>query len=204
MTLRLGSKLGRFEITGVLGEGAMGTVYLAHDPQIERPVAIKTLRLGIGGDRGEEIANRFQKEAKLAGRLQHPNIVTIYEAGRDQGVDFIAMEYIDGEPLNNMLSRSGFSAAEGGSRPAGRPGARACPREGSAPPGYQAGKHPHHARRARESGGLRHRQAYSGRRPDAHGSDDRKPGLHVARADSRREARREKRLLPSASSSTSW
>jgi serine/threonine-protein kinase len=109
MTLRLGSTLGRFEITGVLGEGAMGTVYLAHDPQIERPVAIKTLRLDTGGEQGQEIANRFQKEAKLAGRLQHPNIVTIYEAGRDQGMDFIAMEYIDGESLSRMLSRSDFS-----------------------------------------------------------------------------------------------
>ncbi len=109
MTLRLGSKLGRFEITGVLGEGAMGTVYLAHDPQIERPVAIKTLRLEAGGEQAQEIANRFQKEAKLAGRLQHPNIVTIYEAGRDQGVDFIAMEFIDGEPLNRMLSKTDFS-----------------------------------------------------------------------------------------------
>jgi len=109
MTLRLGSKLGRFEITGVLGEGAMGTVYLAHDPQIDRPVAIKTLRLQTGGEQGQEIANRFLKEAKLAGRLQHPNIVTIYEAGRDQGVDFIAMEYIDGKPLTRMLSESDFS-----------------------------------------------------------------------------------------------
>ncbi len=87
----------------------MGTVYLAHDPQIERPVAIKTLRLETGGEQGEEIASRFLKEAKLAGRLQHPNIVTIYEAGRDQGVDFIAMEYIDGESLTRMLSKSGFS-----------------------------------------------------------------------------------------------
>jgi serine/threonine-protein kinase len=112
MTLRLGSKLGRFEITGVLGEGAMGTVYLAHDPQIERPVAIKTLRLETGGEQGEEIASRFLKEAKLAGRLQHPNIVTIYEAGRDQGVDFIAMEYIDGESLHRMLSKSAFSLSQ--------------------------------------------------------------------------------------------
>ncbi len=109
MTLRLGSKLGRFEITGVLGEGAMGTVYLAHDPQIERPVAIKTLRPEMGGEQGREIASRFVKEAKLAGRLQHPNIVTIYEAGRDQDVDFIAMEYIDGEPLTRLLSKSDFS-----------------------------------------------------------------------------------------------
>jgi predicted Ser/Thr protein kinase len=103
MTLKLGSTLGRFEITGVLGEGAMGTVYLAHDPQIERPVAIKTLRLDAGGE-AQEIASRFLKEAKLAGRLQHPNIVTVYEAGRDQGVDFIAMEYVDGEPLTRLLS----------------------------------------------------------------------------------------------------
>jgi len=66
MTLRVGSKLERFEITGVLGEGAMGTVYLAHDPQIERPVAIKTLRLDGGAEQSEEIANRFLKEAKLS------------------------------------------------------------------------------------------------------------------------------------------
>jgi serine/threonine protein kinase len=139
MTLRLGSKLGRFEITGVLGEGAMGTVYLAHDPQIERPVAIKTLRLGIGGERGEEIANRFQKEAKLAGRLQHPNIVTIYEAGRDQG-DFTAMGASTGSRSTTRF-RSDFPATEGGSRPAGRLALEHA-HEGSAPPGHQAGKHP--------------------------------------------------------------
>ena len=112
MTLSLGSKLGRFEITGVLGEGAMGTVYLAHDPQIERPVAVKTLRIEAGRERAEELASRFLKEAKLAGRLQHPNVVTIYEAGRDQGVDFIAMEYVDGEPLNRLLSDQDFSLSE--------------------------------------------------------------------------------------------
>ncbi len=113
MTLKLGSTLARFEITGVLGEGAMGTVYLAHDPQIERPVAVKTLRPGAGGEQAQEIASRFLKEAKLAGRLQHPNIVTVYEAGRDQGVDFIAMEYVDGEPLTRLLpSEKEFPLAE--------------------------------------------------------------------------------------------
>ncbi len=112
MTFSLGSKLGRFEITGVLGEGAMGTVYLAHDPQIERPVAVKTLRPDLYGQQAQEVATRFLKEAKLAGRLQHPNIVTIYEAGRHQGVDFIAMEYVDGEALNRLLSRPDFSLSE--------------------------------------------------------------------------------------------
>src|SRR5512141_959410 len=103
MTLRVGSKLGRFEITGVLGEGAMGTVYLAHDPQIERPVAIKTLRRDRGEEADQDLAARFLKEAKIAGRLQHPNIVTIYDAGNDQGVDFIAMEYVDGDALTRRL-----------------------------------------------------------------------------------------------------
>jgi len=112
MTLPLGSRLGRFEITGVLGEGAMGTVYLAHDPQIERPVAVKTLRLEGSQEQGKDLASRFLKEAKLAGRLQHPNIVTIYEAGRDQNTDFIAMEYVEGEPLKRLMTDPDFSLSE--------------------------------------------------------------------------------------------
>src|ERR1700736_127457 len=61
-----GSRIGRFEISGVLGEGAMGVVYLAHDPQIERPVAIKTLRSSAAGSSTGELESRFLKEAKLA------------------------------------------------------------------------------------------------------------------------------------------
>jgi serine/threonine-protein kinase len=99
-----GTRLGRFEITGVLGEGAMGIVYLAHDPQIERPVALKTLRPeALTGGSGDEMETRFLKEAKLAGRLSHPNVVTIYEAGEDKGVAYIAMEHVDGEPLTRFL-----------------------------------------------------------------------------------------------------
>ena len=98
-----GSRIGRFEVSGVLGEGAMGVVYLAHDPQIERPVAIKTLRPSASGGASGELEARFLKEAKLAGRLQHPNIVTIYEAGQDGAVPYIAMEFVDGEPLTRFL-----------------------------------------------------------------------------------------------------
>jgi predicted Ser/Thr protein kinase len=98
-----GSRIGRFEISLVLGEGAMGVVYLAHDPQIERPVAIKTLRPQGSMSSAEELKERFLKEAKLAGRLQHPNIVTIYEAGQDEGVLYIAMEFVDGQPLTRYL-----------------------------------------------------------------------------------------------------
>src|SRR5215471_14567918 len=82
----------------------MGIVYLAHDPQIERPVALKTLRPeAISGGYGEEIESRFLKEAKLAGRLSHPNIVTVYEAGEDKGAAYIAMEFVDGKALTGWL-----------------------------------------------------------------------------------------------------
>jgi len=109
-----GSRLGRFEISGVLGQGAMGVVYLAHDLEIERQVAIKTIRAEEAGSlTREETQNRFLREAKLAGRLQHPNIVTIYEVGRDGEVFFIAMEYVDGWPLTKYLGERGtLSLAE--------------------------------------------------------------------------------------------
>jgi predicted Ser/Thr protein kinase len=88
----------------VLGEGAMGVVYLAHDPQIDRPVALKMLRPeALVGEHGKEIESRFLKEAKLVGRLSHPNVVTIYEAGEDKGAAYIAMEYVEGQPLTAWL-----------------------------------------------------------------------------------------------------
>jgi predicted Ser/Thr protein kinase len=102
--LPVGSKLGRFQIASVLGQGAMGVVYLANDPDIERPVAIKTVRPeGVGGESLQDLETRFLREARLAGRLQHPNIVTVYDVGRDHGVCFIAMEYVDGHPLTRYL-----------------------------------------------------------------------------------------------------
>ncbi len=103
--LPAGSKLGRFQIASVLGQGAMGVVYLAHDPDIGRPVAIKTVRPeGVGGESLQDLEARFLKEARLAGRLQHPNIVTVYDVGRDHGECFIAMEYVDGQPLTRHLA----------------------------------------------------------------------------------------------------
>ncbi len=100
-----GSRLGRFEISGVLGQGAMGVVYLAHDPDIDRPVAIKTIRSEAArDDNAAELEARFLKEARLAGRLQHANIVTVYDVGRDGELCFIAMEYVDGRPLTRYLA----------------------------------------------------------------------------------------------------
>ncbi len=100
-----GSKLGRFQISGVLGQGAMGVVYLAHDPDIDRPVAIKTIRSEAArDDNAVELEARFLKEARLAGRLQHANIVTVYDVGRDGDLVFIAMEYVEGRPLTHSLA----------------------------------------------------------------------------------------------------
>jgi len=95
-------KLGRFEILREIGRGAMGQVFLAHDPTIERQVAIKTIALAPGTPEQEarETSRRFLREAQAAGRLLHPNIVTIFDVGEENGLSFIAMEFIDGETLD--------------------------------------------------------------------------------------------------------
>ncbi|MCZ6694972.1 MAG: serine/threonine-protein kinase, partial [Acidobacteria bacterium] len=98
MTLK---KLGRFEIIRQIGKGAMGQVFLAHDPKIDRHVAIKTIVLppGTSEEEARETSERFAREAQAAGKLLHPNIVTIFDVGEEEGVSFIAMEYIEGETL---------------------------------------------------------------------------------------------------------
>ncbi len=101
------TKLGRYEIEGVLGQGAMGIVYKGVDPKIGRVVALKTLKAGadLPPDQLEEFRNRFSREAQSAGRLTHPNIVTIYDVGDDEGVSFIAMEFIKGKPLDDLIAQ---------------------------------------------------------------------------------------------------
>jgi serine/threonine-protein kinase len=103
-------KLGKFEITKRLGQGAMGEVYLGTDPSIGRPVAIKTILASAA--QGEEAKARFGREARAAGVLNHPNLVTIYEFGEDQGVLFIAMEYVQGHDLEELLRDQALTQAE--------------------------------------------------------------------------------------------
>jgi len=99
-------KLGKYEIQSVLGKGAMGVVYKAFDPHIERTVAIKTVRKDlVDPDLASQFMARFKNEARAAGRLHHPNIVGVYEYGEDEKVAFIAMEYIDGTGLREYLNR---------------------------------------------------------------------------------------------------
>jgi serine/threonine-protein kinase len=98
--------LGKYRIDSVLGKGAMGTVYKAFDPHIARVVALKTIRLELlGDDQHEQVIGRFKNEAQAAGRLSHPNIVAVYDYGEDAdaGAAYIAMEFIDGTPLNTLL-----------------------------------------------------------------------------------------------------
>ncbi|MHB9117398.1 MAG: CHASE2 domain-containing serine/threonine-protein kinase [Burkholderiales bacterium] len=93
--------LGRYRLERELGKGAMGVVYLGRDPKIGREVAIKTLALAreFEGDELEEVKTRFFREAEAAGRLNHPNIVTIYDAGEERGLAYIAMELLMGKDL---------------------------------------------------------------------------------------------------------
>ncbi len=97
-------QVGRYEITGELGKGAMGVVYKALDPTIGRVVAFKTMRLDVSGMENVELVDRFRNEARSAGALHHPNLVTIYDAGEQDGLFYIAMEYIEGETLQSLLA----------------------------------------------------------------------------------------------------
>lgn len=96
--------VGRYEIIEELGRGAMGVVYKAKDPTIGRTVALKTLRLDVHGLETAEMVRRFQNEARAAGVLSHPNIVTIYDAGEQDGIFYIAMEFMQGTTLHELLA----------------------------------------------------------------------------------------------------
>lgn len=101
------SQFGRYKITDILGQGAMGTVYKGLDPAIDRPVALKTIRFDKLANPSEikEMRKRFMLEAKAAGNFSHPNIVTIYDVGQDNSIQYIAMEYLEGQTLEDLIKR---------------------------------------------------------------------------------------------------
>lgn len=103
MTLK---KLGRYELLRVLGKGAMGVVYEGRDPNLDRRVAIKTVKVeNLSEEAAAEYEHRFRTEARSAARLQHPNIVSVYDSDRDGDVAFLVMEYIQGDDLKHHLDR---------------------------------------------------------------------------------------------------
>nr|WP_290428170.1 serine/threonine-protein kinase [Ramlibacter cellulosilyticus] len=99
-------KLGRYEVLRVLGKGAMGVVYEGRDPNLDRRVAIKTVKVeNLSEEAAAEYEHRFRTEARSAARLQHPNIVSVYDSDRDGDVAFLVMEYIQGDDLKHHLDR---------------------------------------------------------------------------------------------------
>src|SRR5262249_5283004 len=104
------TRIGRYRITGTLGEGGMGVVYAALDEQLERPIALKVLRHESAAD--PTARERFSREARLAASVNHPHICQLYEIGESDGQLFIAMEHLEGEPLSARLSRGAMPIAE--------------------------------------------------------------------------------------------
>lgn len=111
---------GRYQLVRPLGHGGMATVDLAHDVELDRPVALKRLAENLARD--EDLRRRFVREARLAARLSHPNVVRVFDVGEDHGRPFIAMEYVEGETLAELLERRGRLAPT----EAARLGTQAC------------------------------------------------------------------------------
>ncbi len=102
-SLENGASVGRYRVLQFLGSGAMGEVYLAEDPQIERRLAIKTVRLAGRAQEIEDRKRRLLREARAAGRLLHPNVVALFDAGEQEGLLFLAFEFVEGTDLAERL-----------------------------------------------------------------------------------------------------
>src|SRR5204862_4685452 len=96
-----GSRIAHYEVQGEVGRGGMGVVYAARDPRLDRKVALKVLLPEFAADPAYEL--KFLGEARSAAKFSHPNIVTVYEAGRFRGRLFMAMEFVQGQPLETIV-----------------------------------------------------------------------------------------------------
>ena len=103
MALTSGTKLGPYEIVSLLGAGGMGEVYRAHDTRLERTVAIKVLPSHLSSD--AELKHRFEREARTISSLNHPHICHLYDVGSQDGIDYLVMEYLEGETLDHRLQK---------------------------------------------------------------------------------------------------
>ena len=99
-------KLGRYDLIRVLGKGAMGLVYEGRDPNLDRRVAIKTIKVeNLSDEAAADYEVRFRSEARSAARLQHPNIVSVYDSDRDIDIAYLVMEFVQGEDLKHHLDK---------------------------------------------------------------------------------------------------
>src|SRR5438552_6532641 len=101
--LRAGSRLGPYEIVSPLGAGGMGEVYKARDTRLDRVVAIKVLPAQLAGD--PAFRDRFEREARTLSQLDHPHICALHDVGHEGGIDFLVMQFLDGETLSDRLKR---------------------------------------------------------------------------------------------------
>ena len=179
---------GRYRIVRKLGSGGMADVYLAEDEELGRRVAIKILNDRHAND--ESFVERFRREAKNAAGLSHPNIVSIYDRGEAEGTYYIAMEYLDGRSLKELVVARGPAADRRRDR-VHPPGARRAPlraSQGRRPPRHQAAQRDGRRGRAPEGDGLRHRPGRG--QPDDRGRlDHRHRPVPLARAGAGRRGR---------------
>src|SRR5439155_19721523 len=99
----IGKKLGHYEIESLLGTGGMGEVYRARDARIDRTVAVKVLPPHLSDQ--PELRERFEREAKTISSLNHPHICTLFDVGRQEGTDFLVMEFLEGQTLAERLKK---------------------------------------------------------------------------------------------------
>ena len=104
------AKIGRYDVVSEIGRGAMGVVYRAVDPMLERTVAIKTINMALDPGELDQYEKRFMIEARAAGGLNHPNIVTIYDIGRSGDLAYMAMEFLEGRELKEMIAGHALTA----------------------------------------------------------------------------------------------
>ena len=175
--LGAGSEIGPYRIESLLGQGGMGVVYRARDLRLDRPVALKLLSPELAGD--GRFRARFERESRLAASIDHAGIVPVYEAGDADGVTYIAMRYVEGSDLAQLLAQRGPARAGAGARP--RRPARRRARRGARPRA-----HPPRRQAQQRAGGARGSRLP--RRLRAH--EDERPGL----GDGQRAGGRHRRL----------
>ena len=110
MPIATGTQLGPYEIQSLVGVGGMGDVHKARDTRLNRTVAIKVLSESLSGD--PQLRERFSREARAISSLSHPNICTLYDVGREQNVDFLVMEYLEGQTVAERLKRGALADPE--------------------------------------------------------------------------------------------
>src|SRR5438874_2925373 len=136
MALVAGSRLRPYEILAPIGAGGMGEVYKARDTRLERTVAVKVLPAHLSPS--AEVRQRFEREAKTISQLSHPHICALHDVGSQDGVEYLVMEYLEGETLADRLGRTGGRAPASGATSAS--GVRPTPRPGTLKPGSSGGQ----------------------------------------------------------------